>query len=286
MEAEPLPELREAGSAPHERGRRAPALPMPAVPVVVAPPPARRPTDLPWGARARCHVLRVRRLQPEREVTPVPRIRSIKPEFFDSPGTTKASPYARLLYIAMWCWADDWGIGDANPRRLLGFAFPEDDASEVQPRNFRHLAAEVSDCYGVRWYHVAGRDYYAVPSWEDHQRTEKRAKKRFPGPDQAEHELFGETAEVPSLDRGSSVVGKGKGEQGNRGKGAPLVSPTRGEPRDAHYEDDRNPIETVSPETLLPRSFGASTRHKAFAMERGLDIAEELAAFKDHARAN
>lgn len=152
------------------------------------------------------------------------RIRSIKPEFFDSPGTTKASPLARLLYIAMWCWADDWGIGDANPRRLLGFAFPEDEFPEVEPRNFRRLAAEVADCYGVRWYELDGREYYAIPSWEEHQRTEKRAKRRFPGPDQAERELYAETSEDPPLNRGSSVVGRGKGEQGKgeRGSGGGL----------------------------------------------------------------
>lgn len=147
------------------------------------------------------------------------RIRSIKPEFFDSPGTTMASPFARLLYIAMWCWADDWGIGDANPRRLLGFAFPEDDASEVEPRNFRHLAAEVADCYGVKWYEIDGREYYAIPSWEEHQRTEKRAKRRFPGPDQAQRMLHSETSEVPSPNLGTSVVGRGKGEQGKGEKG-------------------------------------------------------------------
>lgn len=214
------------------------------------------------------------------------RIRSVKPEFFDSPGTTKASPLARLLYIAMWCWADDWGIGDANPRRLLGFAFPEDDFPEVEPRNFRHLAAEVADCYGVKWYEIDGREYYAIPSWEEHQRTEKRAKRRFPGPDQAERVLYAATSEVPSLNLGSSVVGTGERGTGEQGKGAPLVSPTRDEPRDAHYEDDRSMLETVSPETVLPRNFVASTRHKAFAMEKGLDIGEELAAFKDHARAN
>lgn len=143
------------------------------------------------------------------------RIRSVKPEFWDSPGTAKASPYARLLFIAMWNWADDWGIGDANPKRLLGFAFPGDDASEVQPRNFRHLAAEVSDCWGVRWYEVDGRAYYEVPSWEKHQRTEKRSTRRNPGSDQAERAVFAEVAENPLLSGGSSE--DGTGEQGNRG---------------------------------------------------------------------
>jgi hypothetical protein len=40
----------------------------------------------------------------------VPRIRSIKPEFWDSPSTASASVRVRLLFIAMWNWADDHGV--------------------------------------------------------------------------------------------------------------------------------------------------------------------------------
>ena len=39
----------------------------------------------------------------------MPRIRTIKPEFWDSPGTASASLRIRLLFIAMWNWADDHG---------------------------------------------------------------------------------------------------------------------------------------------------------------------------------
>jgi hypothetical protein len=64
----------------------------------------------------------------------------------------------------------------------------------------------------------------------------------------------------------------------------PLVSPMRDEPRDAHYEDDRQPMETVSPETVLPKNFSMTTRHKAYAMENGLDIGDEFTRFKLFAR--
>ena len=52
----------------------------------------------------------------------VARIRTIKPEFWDSGDTARATLRARLLYIAMWNYADDYGIGDASPIRLIGFA--------------------------------------------------------------------------------------------------------------------------------------------------------------------
>lgn len=75
-----------------------------------------------------------------------------------------------------------------------------------------------------------------------------------------------------------------RGEE--RREEAPLVSPTRDAARDARYEDDRNPMEGTSPKTVLPRGFSATTRHKALAIERGLDIGEELAAFREHAKAH
>ena len=150
------------------------------------------------------------------------RIRTIKPEFWDSPATAKAGLRARLLYIAMWNWADDWGVGDAHPKRLLSFAFPNDECSEVEPRNFRRLASELSECFGVEWYEADGRQFYAIPSWEEHQRTEKKARRANIPPDQAERWLYTEVSENPPLNLGSAddgnrkgEVGKGKGEEGH-----------------------------------------------------------------------
>ena len=142
------------------------------------------------------------------------RIRTIKPEFWDSPGTARASLRARLFFIALWNWADDYGVGTANPNQLVAFAFPNDD---IDTRTeFPRLRTEVSDCYDVAWYTVGGRPYYASPSWDDHQKNERRAKGKNPGPDQADSsstEMRGSSVRID----GSS--GTGTGEQGNRGTG-------------------------------------------------------------------
>jgi hypothetical protein len=76
-----------------------------------------------------------------------------------------------------------------------------------------------------------------------------------------------------------------RGEE-RREEGPVVTSPERQAARDAHYEDDRNPMEGTSPKTVFPRGFSASTRHKAYAMENGLNIGEELTRFREHARAN
>lgn len=144
----------------------------------------------------------------------MPRIRSVKPEFWDSPGTAQASLRARLFYIAMWNWADDYGIGTANPKQLIGFAFPNDE--DVTVADFPRLRTEVSECYGTVWYEVDGRPYFAIPTWDEHQKNERRAKGRHPGPDlgkRIDTEMHGDSAQCV----GSS--GTGTGEHRNRGTG-------------------------------------------------------------------
>ena len=149
------------------------------------------------------------------------RIRTIKPEFFDSPSTAACSPWARLLYIAMWCLADDWGVGPANMKELAAFAFPNDD--QWTSKELPSLCKEVADNYGVLFYTHRGRPYFQIPSWDDHQVTQRRAKRRFPthddpesAPDQAIHELPSIGKEVPSRNKEDASTEQGKG---NRGKG-------------------------------------------------------------------
>jgi hypothetical protein len=144
----------------------------------------------------------------------MPRIRTIKPEFWDSPGTAKASLRARLFYIALWNWADDYGVGTANPKQLIGFAFPNDD--DVSVADFPRLRTEVADCFGTVWYEVDGRPYYEIPTWDEHQKNERRANRKNPPSDQGilwDAETHGTSVQT----RGRS--GFGTGEEGNRGTG-------------------------------------------------------------------
>lgn len=115
----------------------------------------------------------------------MPRIRTIKPEYWSSPGIETISPWSRLLFIAMWNWADDAGRGTCQLRELQAFAFPYDeDASEVAtPAGFRRTLAEVREQYGVIFYKVGGRPYYAIPSWRKHQRNERTAQSKYPAPE-------------------------------------------------------------------------------------------------------
>ncbi|WP_458116986.1 hypothetical protein [Arthrobacter sp. D2-10] len=145
---------------------------------------------------------------------------------------------ARLAFIAMWNWADDHGRGTANLKELEGFIFPNDDLAELSSGNtvhFREVVAEVSECFNVTFYTVSGRPFYQIPSWDSHQRNERRAaQSKYPGPDQADstgsplttgnagvsanadsesRKLRDAVAEIPH------TSDAGTGEQGNRGTG-------------------------------------------------------------------
>ena len=163
------------------------------------------------------------------------RIRSIKPEFWSSPGLPP-DPWERLLYMAMWNWADDNGVGTANPRELLGFAFPNDENITVE--DLRRMLVGIRRAFGVVFYTVANRPYYSIPSWEKHQKFDRRSKGKYPGPDQAETYLYDDAPPVDQREpveprsnfedstdtRGNSTSPRrdsvaGTGEQGNRGTG-------------------------------------------------------------------
>lgn len=152
----------------------------------------------------------------------MPRIRTIKPEFWSSPSIKGMDPWARLLFIAMWNWADDYGRGRANVRELASFAFPwDDDPVAPDTKEIPRLLTEISSRCGVVFYEVSGRRYYAIPTWDEHQRTERRAVSRLPAPDQQKQggkEMPTIATELPPHSEGSTVLGsrnRGTGEQGN-----------------------------------------------------------------------
>lgn len=138
----------------------------------------------------------------------MPRARVLRPTFWDSPDTAAASLRCRLLYLAMKNWADDYGIGDATQIRVIGFAFPYDNipTSEYQP-----LFDEVAAVYGVVFFHLQGRPFYAIPDWSADQPRERKSKPR-PELMQAAAEAVAETrpvireggSELPGQTRGTS----------------------------------------------------------------------------------
>lgn len=182
----------------------------------------------------------------------MPRIRTIKPEFWSSPGVARMTPLARLTFIGMWNWADDAGRGTYNPRELMGFIFPHDE--EMTVAEFRALCAEIRAHVAVDFFEVAGRHYFEISSWKKHQ--SKHAKfdsSKYPDPDEGHYidpvnmQVIGEVAEIrrnsatSSRNSGTSARKKnlGTGEQGNRGTGEGVKETSN--PTGGHDPNTENP---------------------------------------------
>jgi hypothetical protein len=167
----------------------------------------------------------------------MPRIRTLKPEFFTSPDVGAVDYPVRLFYQALWCWADDFGIGETNLNGLLGFAFCDGDQiydealrgfRAISAQDLRHFCADVAQHFGTAFYTVRGRHYYAIETWDDHQKTERREQRRkHPLPTDPDavpdQRIYGCATFAPEVPRKNGAnpreTGAGTGEQGNRGTG-------------------------------------------------------------------
>jgi hypothetical protein len=93
------------------------------------------------------------------------RIRTIKPEFFTSEDVVALSPFARLLYIALWCEADKEGRLVWKPKTFKMRYFPA-DAVDIDS-----LCAELTAGGLVVRY---GEGYAHIPTFTAHQHINPR----------------------------------------------------------------------------------------------------------------
>lgn len=124
----------------------------------------------------------------------MPRIRTVKPQFWSSPNPPSRD--ARLLYLALLNLADDEGVGSANPKELAAFAFPYDD--DIGAAEIRTLLNECSLSYQFTVYEVAGRQYFAILNFLCHQVIQRPTKSKLPKPSKADRVIYPQ-AEANSL---------------------------------------------------------------------------------------
>ena len=145
------------------------------------------------------------------------RIRSIKPEFWRSDDIDALSVFERLLFIGLWSYVDDNGVGVYSVKDIVSDLFAGDlvrDSNETLIRVKTGLQ-ELSDNGLICVYREDGKDYLFVTNWEKHQRVPNPNKPRYPRPSNDSETpivLFNE-----SLIRPNEDVSTGTEEQGNRG---------------------------------------------------------------------
>jgi|SRR5208337_3112807 len=104
------------------------------------------------------------------------RIRSIKPEFWTSAQVMRCSPLARLLFIGVWNFCDDFGRAAADAMQLGAQILPRD---KIDDAAVRALLEELAKVELIRFYVVGGREYLEVTGWSKHQKVDRPQKSRL-----------------------------------------------------------------------------------------------------------
>ncbi len=182
------------------------------------------------------------------------RIRTIKPEFWTSEQVTECSVSARLLFIGMWNFCNDWGRCPDSPGRLKMQIFPADNM------NIHDLLTELSVNGLIHRYSVDGKGFIQVIGWS-HQVINRRAKRSlYPAP--------------PPLTEDSRRRNTKKEPPLPPKKEAPLIPPKKEHPSTPPKEDSSislNGFDSTDFESWwehVPRKIGKGQARRAFNTAR------------------
>lgn len=102
----------------------------------------------------------------------------LKPEFFSDPKITQLGPTAALVYVALWCEADDGGVARITPNQLWARHFL--DWPTVTREEVGRATVALTEANRIRHY-VVGDDWYIeIPTFGKHQRPNNPSHFRHP----------------------------------------------------------------------------------------------------------
>jgi hypothetical protein len=111
----------------------------------------------------------------------MPRIRSVKPEFFTDEDIATLSPLCRLFYIGLWDHADSKGRLEDRPLRLKTVILPYDDCDVEEfldalskPKKY----SSTHDSFIKRYVGPDGRNYIQILAFNKHQYITKKERRQ------------------------------------------------------------------------------------------------------------
>lgn len=107
------------------------------------------------------------------------RIRTIKPEFWTSEQIVDCSPNARLLFIGLWNFCDDYGVHPAKVVSLKMQVFPADPFTKEE---MGAMIDELKAAGLLVEYEIENEAFWYVTGWDRHQKTDQKTGK-WPRPD-------------------------------------------------------------------------------------------------------
>ena len=146
------------------------------------------------------------------------RIRSIKPEFWRSDDIAALPISARLLFVGLWSYVDDNGVGSDKLPAIVADLFANDlvtDTAETLRRVNADLT-QIENAGLITRYEADGKPLLFVTNWEKHQLVRNPSKGNlYPLPSGKTPEPT-DTLRRPNADP-AQTLRTGTGEQGNRG---------------------------------------------------------------------
>lgn len=155
------------------------------------------------------------------------RIRTIKPEFWRSDDIAALSIEDRLLFIGLWSYVEDNGVGRDEPQLIQCDLYPLDTFTEASVRTHGGLMRLSQQGLITRFEGPDGRRYLQINSWDKHQKINRPSKPRFPQYN-AENCTLTEGSVSPhcTLTEGS-LPEQGTGNREQRTEKPTLLAPSR-----------------------------------------------------------
>lgn len=150
------------------------------------------------------------------------RIRSIRPEFWSSEDVAALDWDTRLVFIGLWSYVDDNGVGRDVERLIVADLFPLDDDLSESSRKVHGALKLLSDGGLITRYTVKGKPYLHVTTFADHQVINRPSKGRYPLPTCEDAEPVSTLTEDSVSPQ--QTPDDGEGEKGRRGKEEELLS--------------------------------------------------------------
>ena len=133
------------------------------------------------------------------------RIRTIKPEFWTDEKVVECSPTARLLFIGLWNFCDDYGSHQYSLKQIKMEVFPGDDFKITQ---IEEWLSELINVRLINTYTIDDKRYLRVCGWR-HQKIEKPSRKH---PDPIQFDDHSTNDRRPFVDDSPA---EGNGREGN-----------------------------------------------------------------------
>jgi len=123
------------------------------------------------------------------------RSRNIKPDFFLNEDLSELDPYARILFIGLWCYADREGRFEWRPKRIKAAIFPYEEIDITCHLMSLHAMTLILQ------YNIDGDLFGVIPKFKKHQHPHPHeAKSRIPPPP-VENSNTSFMCEIPQLNQ-------------------------------------------------------------------------------------